>query len=242
MILIKINILLQCKSTRELSARATLTRTREDVRIFVPDRRHAFTGKLCYALIGLNTVFYIVFVFLLIFTCVPRRKIWDSTVEGQCLDWRIILVAGNAVTFLSDVIIWVIPQKIIWRLQLERTKKWGLSALFTIGVFAIICSGVRIHFQVRLIKDSHDSTYLGAKICCWGTCQVTAGFLVACLPSMPVLYNNIKKHTWAVKVGSTMRTLLRRSSNGSGHTSVGNARSTPLEEEVLAGDIKKASR
>jgi hypothetical protein len=71
--------------------------------------------------------------------------------------------------------------------------------------------------------DRNDSTYLGAKICFWGTCQVTAGFLVACLPSMPVLYNNIKKLTWAVKVGSTMRTLLRRSSNGSGHTSFGNA-------------------
>lgn len=163
------------------------------------------------------------FVFLLIFTCVPRRKIWDTTVTGRCLDWRIVLISGNIVTFISDVIIWVIPHNIIWRLQLKRSKKWGLSALFTIGVFAIICSAVRIHFQVRLIKDSHDSTYLGAKICFWGTCQVTAGFLVACLPSMPALYNNMMKNTWAEKVGTSLWTLLRRSNNDSGSASVGKA-------------------
>jgi hypothetical protein len=172
--------------------------------------------------------FYIVFVFLLIFTCVPRHKIWDPTVKGHCLDWRIVLVAGNIVTFVSDVIIWVIPQKIIWRLQLERSKKWGLSALFTIGVFAIICSAVRIYFQARLLKDSRDSTYIGSKICFWGTLQVTAGFLIACLPSMPALYNSIKRHTWAEKVGSSVRTLLKRSNDDTKPTSVGKSDLTTI--------------
>lgn len=163
---------------------------------FIPDRRYAFTGKLCCTLIAFNTIFYIVFVFLLVFTCVPRHKVRDPTVKGHCLDWQIVLVAGNMVTFVSEVIIWVIPQRITWCLQLKRSKKWGLSALFTIGVFTIICSAVRIYFQARLIKDSRDSTCLGSKICFWGTLKVTAGFLIEWLPSIPALYNSIKKHTW----------------------------------------------
>jgi hypothetical protein len=201
MILIKANILLQY------------------IRIFVPDNTRSFTSIASYTLIILNTVFYITFVFLLIFSCVPRRKIWDPTVQGHCLDWRIVLATGNIITFVSDVIIWVVPQRVIWRLHLDKSRKWGLSALFTIGIFAIICSGVRIHFQVQLLKSTNDISYVGSKICFWGTCQVTAGFLVACLPSMPLLWNNIKKQTWAEKMGSGVRTLLRRSKNSSGFES-----------------------
>lgn len=205
MALIKVNILLQY------------------IRIFVPDGRPCFTLVASKALIALNTVYYTMFVFMLIFTCVPRHKFWDSTAKGRCLDWRIVLVVGNIVTFISDVIIWVVPQNVIWRLQLDKSRKRGLSALFTIGIFAIVCAAVRIHYQAELLKSSADITYVGAKICFWGTCQLTAGFLVACLPTMPLLYQNVMKQTWAGRMGSTVRTILRRSRDDSGMGSGGKA-------------------
>jgi hypothetical protein len=205
MILIKANILLQY------------------IRVFVPDGRRCFTSVASYALITLNTVYYTVYVFLLIFSCIPRRKIWDPTARGHCLDWRIVLAVGNIVTFTSDVIIWAVPQRIIWGLQMDKSRKRGLSALFTIGIFAIICSAVRIRYQIQLLRDSADMTFLGSKICFWGTCQVTAGFLVACLPTMPLLYRDIKKRTWAKKIGSSMGTFLKRPGEESGPQSMGRA-------------------
>ncbi|KAH7130058.1 hypothetical protein B0J11DRAFT_577610 [Dendryphion nanum] len=210
MILIKVNILLQY------------------IRIFVPDGRRCFTSVACYTLIALNVIYYTMFVFMLIFSCIPRHKMWDYTVSGRCIDWRIVLATGNIVTLISDTIIWAVPQRIIWNLHLKKSRKWGLSALFTIGIFAIICSAVRIVYQVKLLKSSADITFVGSKICFWGTCQVTAGFLVACLPTTPLLYHNIKKQAWAEKVGSGMRTILRSSRHDSSLASAGRVENTTI--------------
>lgn len=57
---------------------------------------------------------------------------------------------------------------------------------------------------------------------------MTAGFLLACLPTMPLLYNNMKKQTWAEKLGSGVRTLLRRSKTGSGSASEQNTDVTTI--------------
>ncbi|KAF2010559.1 hypothetical protein BU24DRAFT_60777 [Aaosphaeria arxii CBS 175.79] len=212
MILIKANILLQY------------------IRIFVPDGTRCFTSVACYTLITLNTGYHTMFVFMLIFACVPRHKIWDSTASGRCLDWPIVLTIGNTVTFISDVIIWAVPQRIIWRLHLNRSKKWGLSALFTIGIFAIICSAVRIHYQILLLKSQADVTFIGSKLCFWGTCQVTAGFLVACLPTTPLLFRNMKKRTWAEKLRSCVRKIWKLSTYDSGSTRENRVKNSSSDE------------
>lgn len=95
-----------------------------------------------------------------------------------------------------------------------KSRKWGLSALFAIGIFAVICSGVRIDFTINLFRESRDITYVANQVCVWGTLQVSAGFLVACLPVFPLLHSNIKKQPWTSKLGSSIKTLFKQSRSG----------------------------
>jgi hypothetical protein len=227
------------------------------IRIFVPQGLRNFTFWTAYALILLNVLFYTIFVFLNIFACQPRRKFWDQTVEGgHCLDWPVVLAVGNVVTLISDIMIWLLPQRVIFSLQLDTSRKIGLSLLFTIGIFACLCSGIRLHYQIVLLKDMYDITFIVSKICFWGTCQLTAGFLVACLPTVPMLSNHIKKQSWALRVGSTVRSLLHISrseasyNNSNEHTTIGggNARKkgvkavTDIEFEELVNKTDNQSR
>lgn len=93
-------------------------------------------------------------------------------------------------------------------MRLTRSRKWGLSGLFAIGAFAIFCAALRIQPEVELLKDPTDLTYITAKINFWGTCQITAGFLVACLPVMPTLYTNIEKQPWVQAIRRSTRVVL----------------------------------
>ncbi|KAF2184012.1 hypothetical protein K469DRAFT_710387 [Zopfia rhizophila CBS 207.26] len=197
-IFIKVNILLQY------------------VRIFAPTGTRNFTYWASHVLIWVNAVYYLLSIFLLIFICTPRTKLWDPTIQGgHCLDWPVISTFSNVVTLISDLMIWLLPQRVIFSLQLSRSRKIGLSLLFTIGIFACISASVRLHYHFELLRDRSDTTFLLSRICFCGTTELTAGFLVACMTAAPMMFNHIRKQSWAVRVRSTFRTLfhISRSDN-----------------------------
>ncbi|KAF1951250.1 hypothetical protein CC80DRAFT_496270 [Byssothecium circinans] len=191
MIFVKTNILLQY------------------ARIFVPTGMRNFTWWGAHLLIGLNVLFYTGYTFAVILMCIPRKKFWDSTVEGgKCLDWVVLLATGNSITLVSDLLILLLPQRVIFKLQLTRSKRIGLSLLFIIGIFACLSSTIRVYYHIKLLHTRTDNTYYLAKIAFWATCQLTSGFLVACLPAAPVFANHLKTKGWAIRVASSVRSLL----------------------------------
>lgn len=115
------------------------------------------------------------------------------------------------VAFVSDLAIFLLPQRVIFGLQISRSRKLGLSALFIIGGFACVSSGIRISIHFKLLRDRSDVTYLMAKICFWSTTQVLAGFLVSCLPAGRMMAKHVHKQPWASRVESTLRSLLQLS-------------------------------
>lgn len=220
--LIKVNILLQY------------------VRIFVPHGVRNFTFWASHGLIGLNVIFYTTWTFLMIFVCQPRQKFWDQTIEGgKCMDWTVVLTTGNAITIVSDIAIWLLPQRVIYGLQLARPRKIALLALFTLGVFACFCSGIRLKYTIMLNKDKSDIPFVVSKISLWGTCQLTAGFLVACLPTMPLFITHIGKQSWAIRVGSSVRSLLNTSR--SQPSQVSNQIAKPGRATISGGNSRKKS-
>lgn len=43
-------------------------------------------------------------------------------------------MAGAAINVVLDLVILVIPQRIIWRLKMKKAKKIGVSLIFLIGI------------------------------------------------------------------------------------------------------------
>jgi hypothetical protein len=75
-------------------------------------------------------------VMALIFACSPIQKGWDTSIPrgvGSCIN-RPGVYLGTAVTnTLSDVVLILIPIRVVWGLQMRLVQKLGVVAMFCIG-------------------------------------------------------------------------------------------------------------
>jgi hypothetical protein len=104
-------------------------------RLFVPHPDRNALWWTCHILIMINILFYTICTFVEIFACTPRQKIWTPKLPGKCLDIGAVNIASSVVNFVSDVIIFLLPQKVIWDLHgVTFRKKLGIAALFAVGI------------------------------------------------------------------------------------------------------------
>ena len=72
-----------------------------------------------------------------IWTCIPIRKAWNPTLPGHCLD-RSRKSYGTAISnILIDLIILVLPMPMLWRLNIEASRKIGLIGVFAAGYWQV---------------------------------------------------------------------------------------------------------
>lgn len=88
----------------------------------------------CVAVGSLQVVWGFACLILLNLQCIPQAKIWEFYLEGTCISLHKIQLASATIQVFSDVVMTVLPQKIIWELQLSPTKKLGVSMIFGLGV------------------------------------------------------------------------------------------------------------
>jgi hypothetical protein len=86
-------------------------------------------------MIWLDFVFYAACFFLEIFSCHPIAAAWDPLIpNARCLNVETLNTASAAVNSVSDIVILLLPQPIIWNLQMSLRKKIGISATFSTGL------------------------------------------------------------------------------------------------------------
>ncbi|PVH96935.1 hypothetical protein DM02DRAFT_686612 [Periconia macrospinosa] len=177
----------------------------EWVRIFVPHgHRNAFWWT-CYATLGINILFYVTRTFVEIFGCTPRPKIWDAIVPGRCLDIAKVNIVTSCINFVSDLIILLLPQKVIWSLNTSTSRKLAIGTLFALGVFACAAAGVRLHSST-VFNSSPNVLYSAADMGLWCTAEMVCGFMVLCLPSTLKL---VKESRWMRKLLSGFKSSSR---------------------------------
>ncbi|KAJ2989205.1 hypothetical protein NUW58_g3589 [Xylaria curta] len=111
----------------------------EWIRIFVPRATRGRFFWLCQALLWVNLLFYTSMFVVGNTSCKPYAKLWDHTLPGTCANYNaFVFVSTAAYNFVSDLLILLLPQRIIWRLQLPTTKKVGLAVVFAIGIRSVV--------------------------------------------------------------------------------------------------------
>jgi hypothetical protein len=106
----------------------------EWTRLFVPTGVRNLFWWTCHVTIALNIVFYIICTFIEIFACSPRKKQWNPTLPGKCIDVGVLNIVSATLKFTIDMIILVLPQKVIWGLHMSAQKKVGVAILFAMGI------------------------------------------------------------------------------------------------------------
>ncbi len=105
----------------------------EFLRIFSPGKNHN-TFWIYDIFIWLNFLFYVIVSFLVIFPCQPIKKFWKPWTDGRCLNTTKVNIAIAGFNSASDLCLLILPQKVIWDLQMSFKRRIGVSAIFLAGL------------------------------------------------------------------------------------------------------------
>ncbi|TRX93590.1 hypothetical protein FHL15_005562 [Xylaria flabelliformis] len=134
--------------------------------------------------VGIQLSFLVASVFALSLACVPYQKIWDFTIPGKCIKKSELEITSAAIHFASDIVILILPQKVIWSLQMSLKKKFGVSIIFSLGVLACLSAILRLISTIEY-STSLDVTYAVSAVILWALAEMTCGFIVLGMPTAP---------------------------------------------------------
>jgi hypothetical protein len=141
--------------------------------------------------------------FLFIFICVPVAKLWYPDLPGHCINQVGTWIANAASTIFTDIVILCLPIPPIWKLQLGKSEKLGLTAAFAIGSFVVFASAYRT--SVLFTYDAKDPSYTLAPTVGWTEIEMSAGIVSANLPTMLPVLRLFAKFTGLSSIASTIR-------------------------------------
>ncbi|KAI0468523.1 hypothetical protein F4859DRAFT_524442 [Xylaria cf. heliscus] len=176
----------------------------EWARIFVPRGVHNKFWWTCQVTLAVNVSFYVAVKLVDNLACFPHRKIWDITVEGHCINMRASSLASSIVNLVSDIVIFALPQSVIWNLSMRTANKIGVSCMFALGIFCCIASVFRVVTSYKYYIST-DFTYDISSLALWNVVEITLMFAIACLPSIPVLF----RRPWIQQFITSSKSLIR---------------------------------
>lgn len=108
------------------------------LQIFAPVRNNSLVVRLTYLAIWSTSIFHLITAFIMIFPCNPREKFWNMLItDGHCLDVDVVNIASSVINCVCDFVILLLPQGIIWKLQMPFRRKLGISAIFLVGLLYV---------------------------------------------------------------------------------------------------------
>ncbi|KAI1661644.1 hypothetical protein F4813DRAFT_345177 [Daldinia decipiens] len=162
------------------------------IHIFVPTGTRNVFFWTCHILLWLNLLFYFTCLIAFNLACFPHKKIWDKTIEGGwCLDPWVMLLSTGILNLISDFIILLAPQWVIWNLKMPLRRKLAISLAFATGIFCVVFAGFRIASSATYL-NSFDVVYDGSAMLLWAEGEMTLLFFVVCLPSTPKAISGVK--------------------------------------------------
>ncbi|ROW06945.1 hypothetical protein VMCG_04161 [Cytospora schulzeri] len=141
---------------------------------------------MCWVLVSTTT-----FVTLQIFQCTPLSAIWESwegnyPVPYHCFDVNALVYAAAGFSIAQDIVILAIPLPLLLRLNTNWRRKVGIVIMFSLGIFVLITSCIRLRFIVQFAKSTNPAwDYTDVLI--WSGVEVAVSIIVTSLPAIRVL-------------------------------------------------------
>ncbi|KAI1128600.1 hypothetical protein F5Y10DRAFT_264944 [Nemania abortiva] len=165
----------------------------EWIYLFSPAGTRNFVFWASHLVIWANVVFYFITLVLYSIACDPSEHFWNQHFPSSCTraNRTKITFAGAIINFVSDIIIFIIPQRTIWNLHMPIKKRLRGSVAFAVGIFAVAAATARLVFNK---KRTHtiDYTYTFSAVAMAALAEGLCGFLVMCIPAIPKAYVGMK--------------------------------------------------
>ncbi|KAK8113008.1 hypothetical protein PG984_013534 [Apiospora sp. TS-2023a] len=96
-------------------------------------------------LLNISNILLMISVFMVsVLTCVPVRKYWQREIPGHCNNEGLQYIITSSITVLTDILVVILPIKIVVGLQMPRKLKMGLTLVLTLGIIVTIVSILRL--------------------------------------------------------------------------------------------------
>ncbi|MCJ1326111.1 hypothetical protein MMC10_002775 [Thelotrema lepadinum] len=120
--------------------------------------------------------------------CAPRLGgAWDLELLIECVPLSYYSVVVAAMGTFFDIVMLILPQPIIWSLNLSLKRKVGLALTFMIGVIATIASALNIYYRIMGI-DSVDVTWDMGNSLITVFVEAYVIIIVGCVPALATLW------------------------------------------------------
>lgn len=105
------------------------------LRIFCPlGSRKTLVWWALNILITIIVSYYFSLFISFILQCIPREAIWNTAVQGRCVDTGAIAVSTGTMNLILDVVILCVPLWAIGNLHLSLKLKLGAASVFAVGI------------------------------------------------------------------------------------------------------------
>ena len=75
----------------------------------------------------------IIFTFIFIFLCNPIQQQWSLMRIGHCMDQILVLKSLIMTNILTDLFIFILPIRSVWKLNMRKTEKLAVISCFALG-------------------------------------------------------------------------------------------------------------
>ncbi|KAJ5239229.1 hypothetical protein N7468_003848 [Penicillium chermesinum] len=153
-------------------------------RVFAPlDRMKSAFWWGCACVITLQCLWGALCVILLNLQCRPHEAIWKFWLPSKCYSLPDVMLTSATVQVVSDVTMFILPQRIIWTLHMNWQKKLGVSIIFGVGILAVVSACFRLSHTIDFAREA-DGMYLIGPLLFWACAEMTCGFFILSMPCL----------------------------------------------------------
>ncbi|KAH8150906.1 uncharacterized protein LAJ45_05088 [Morchella importuna] len=145
--------------------------------------------RTCWALLTLCTAFTISAFVSSCLQCVPLSYLWDQvnpflagTIEHHCVDQKALQYALPSINIATDFLVWLLPIKLIWKVQLPKRQKWGLVMVFSLGGLGVLAGILRL-WSVGMAVKGQDPSWDYIDLSVWSNVEVLVSITCGSAPA-----------------------------------------------------------
>lgn len=103
-------------------------------KVFATNSGHNINKRIIQAAAILCVIWFIIVTFIVVFQCHPIDAYWNQLAQPpNCMNTPRLLLGYEISNLFLDVFILCIPLPIVWKLNLQTSKRTGLVGIFLLG-------------------------------------------------------------------------------------------------------------
>ncbi|KAI1127238.1 hypothetical protein F5Y10DRAFT_243191 [Nemania abortiva] len=124
------------------------------------------------------------------FQCSPIARAWNADIPGTCFNQPALFFTNAGLNIVEDLILYVLPTKLLWSMNLPLKQRIALVGVFVIGGVTIIAGIVRLpSLEEAILSNDPTWDHVGSSI--WSSIECNVGIMCACIVHLKPLLSSI---------------------------------------------------